>query len=310
MKTLLKSILVLLFLVSSVSVSGQNTSLTSETSFMNCVYNSLPDQGAKFKEVLNNAEQRLIDLNFLKSKNGTGYVEIYKNMQNMFSNDLKDLGVAKYMAEITSKLNNPETSQCMETLFAAEAFKDSKLSKMLVLIQSVGELKDGESLTNAILEILDPEDFTHDYYKMTTFTMLESMNQVNTSGWTQELPERLSEDELTDYERKNMLRIEVTEDEKVLMNGVVITTESLSEKVADYLREYETENVISLKGSLKASATLLLNVQSKVLEGFELIKNQVAIEKYSSDFVDLREILKKEISETYPMRIINIDTDE
>jgi biopolymer transport protein ExbD len=277
---------------------------------MNCVYNSLPDQGAKFKEVLNNAEQRLIDLNFLKSKNGTGYVEIYKNMQNMFSNDLKDLGVAKYMAEITSKLNNPETSQCMETLFAAEAFKDSKLSKMLVLIQSVGELKDGESLTNAILEILDPEDFTHDYYKMTTFTMLESMNQVNTSGWTQELPERLSEDELTDYERKNMLRIEVTEDEKVLMNGVVITTESLSEKVADYLREYETENVISLKGSLKASATLLLNVQSKVLEGFELIKNQVAIEKYSSDFVDLREILKKEISETYPMRIINIDTDE
>lgn len=177
MRINMKSLLIIGLLFTFATTLGQDKTLKTETAFMSCIYEALPDKGAKFRQVLNTAEKKLIEAKYLKDAKGASYVEIYKDIRNMFSPKLKDLGVAAYMVEIQGKLGNPETSKCMEAVFASPAFKDSKLSKMLVLIQSLAKYEDGETLTNDILKIINPADFKHDYYRMTTFTMLEAMNQ-------------------------------------------------------------------------------------------------------------------------------------
>jgi biopolymer transport protein ExbD len=288
---------------------AQNTSLASENAFMKCVYSALPDEGAKFKQLLDAAEQRLIELNYLQNTKGESYVNIFKNIKSLNDERLKDLGIASYMSEISNRINTPESEACMSAVFQNPAFQDSKFAKMMKVVQQVSAYEDNESLTADILRILDPEDFTHNYYRMTTISMIETMNQKS-NVQQNEKPQFVTDADLTEYEIKNTLYIEVTDDNKILVNQKVASLEELHEKIADYLREYEAENVIALKSSKNASSDFLMKVQNKLIEGFSLIRNRVAIEKYSSDFAELRPILQKEISETYPIRIKKMNSDE
>ncbi|MEM6721551.1 MAG: hypothetical protein AAF611_19650 [Bacteroidota bacterium] len=307
MKTIpIKLLVAFIFLANSVTIFGQtNSSLEAETAFMNCIYEALPDKGEKFKKILDAAEKKLIELNYLKNAKGVSYIEIYKNIGNMTAESLRDLGVVSYMEEINKRIGTPETERCMGPIFQDPGFQNTKFSKMMTIVQTVGSYEDNESLTADILSVLSPEDFTHNYYRMTTISMIETMNQKNGQG-PDEQPQFVTDKDLTAEEIKNTMLIEVTDDEKIMVNNAETTLDALDDKVASYLKQYEMKNVIALKGSKQASNAFLMNVQNKLLEGFSLIRNTVALEKYNSAFGELTIELQAEIAKTYPIRIKNI----
>jgi len=309
MKTMtLKLLVALAFVLNITTVMGQTGSLEAETAFMNCIYQVMPDKGEKLKKLLDNAENRLIELNYLKDGNGESYIEIYKNIANMKSSELKDLGVASYMKQISTKIDTPEAESCMRVIFQDPEFPNTKFAKMMTIVQTVNSYKDNKSLTADILKVLDPKDFTHNYYRMTTISMIETMNQTDMGP--DERPQMVTDKDLTEEEIENMLHIEVTGDERIMVNNVAVTLEALSEKVASYLQKLEAKNVIALKGSKKASNDFLMTVQNKLVEGFSLIRNKVSREKYNLPFGEIENELQKEIAKTYPMRIKTINPDE
>ncbi|PTX58764.1 biopolymer transport protein ExbD/TolR [Kordia periserrulae] len=302
MRINIKSLLILGLLFAFTAAFGQDKTLETETAFMNCVYEALPDKGAKFKEVLDTAEKKLIKIKYLKDAKGESYVEIYKDIRNMFSPELKDLGVATYMAEIQGQLSNLETSKCMEAVFGSPKFENSKLSKMLVLIQSIAKYEDGETLTNDILKIVKPEDFTHDYYRMTTFTMLEAMNQVDDSGINFELPDK-DEEEFTEEELKNAFKIEIFEDQKVTLNNEEVAIDAIKSKVKKYLKKNKAESILIFKSDRAANYKNFMTIQSQIVTAFEEVREELAQEKYKTPFESLTESQKEEIKNIYPLRI-------
>ncbi|MEM6721550.1 MAG: biopolymer transporter ExbD [Bacteroidota bacterium] len=302
MNTLLKLLVFGVLLIANTSLA-QNNTLETETAFMNCVYESLPDKGAEFKAILNNAEQQLIKLEFLKDGSGSSYVDVYKNLYKMFSKDLKDLGVASYMSKITSTLDTPEVSKCMEGVFTSEAFASSKLSKMMTIIQAMNQYANGESLVDDILKSLDPEDFTHDYYRMTTFTMIESMNLTDSSGVALELPDKV-EGDFTEEEIKIALRIKIDADQKITVNDKEVILGLLYQEVIDYLKKHKSKSVLSFETSKEAAYGNFIKVQTQIVIALDEVREEMAQQKHNTPFKELSTSQQEEIKKIYPLRII------
>ncbi|MGH1383630.1 ExbD/TolR family protein [Kordia sp.] len=299
MKNILKSLLCIIVLLSSITVFSQENTLETETNFMNCVYQGLPDKGAEFRERFKKAEQKLIELNYLKDKSGESYVELYNNLDNMFDKNLKDLGVAAYMGEISSVFNDLEVEKCMIKIFESPSFEDSKLSRMMILIRSLNQY-DGD-LKEDILKILDPKDFEHDYYKMITFTMIERMNYVDHSI-VPESPKK-KEENFTEEELRNAFIITIDKNEQLSVNGEKIALEELKDKVVIYLKQHTSKSVIAFQMSKMADYGNFIKIQEQIAEGFDAVRDQLAQKEYNRSFKELEKSEQKIIIETYPFRI-------
>ncbi|MFK7748942.1 MAG: ExbD/TolR family protein [Kordia sp.] len=298
MKNILKSLVCLIILSNSMTVFSQKNTLETETNFMNCVYQGLPENGAKFKEKLKKAEQKLIELNYLKDASGESYIVLYSKLDNMFDENLKDLGVASYMAGVASVLSDPKVASCLENVFQSPSFEKSKLSKMMFLIQSLDQYEG--DLKEDILKILDSKDFEHDYYKMTTFTMIESMNQVSIIPQT--LPE-VAEEKLTDEQLKNALTVRIDENQQLTVNGEKMAVEKLQKRVISYVKQYESKNIVILQTNIATEYAEYIKVQNEVAAGFEVVRNEKALETYKRPFKELEEKQQEEIRKIYPFRI-------
>ncbi|WP_298510234.1 biopolymer transporter ExbD [uncultured Kordia sp.] len=310
MKNILRSLICLIILSSSMTVFSQKKRLKTETEFMYCFYQSLPDKGVEFLNILKKAEQKLIDFGYLKDKSGESYLAMYRNLDNMFNEKLQDLGVAKYMTEVSDKIISLESEDCMQKVFSAVNFKDSKLSRMLKLIAS---LKQAEPSSNEFIEqfiaILDPEDFTHDYYKMTTFTMIESMNYVDLS-FTPQLPKTEDEKSLTEEERKHALFVKINAEQQIFVNDEKIAIEVLRKKVISYFKQNTSKSIVVFQTSRMTEYGNFMRVQERIQEGLEMVRDELAKETYKRFYSELSTSEQTKIKETYPLQIKNLEIDE
>jgi biopolymer transport protein ExbD len=301
MKHIIQQFLFSIFLVSSITIYGQTDSLETETAFMNCFYEALPDKGVKFKLVLKKAEQKLIDAKFLQNGNGESYVELYKNLENAYSDDLQDLGVVRYMEEVSEIINAASNGECMENVFNSSKFQDSKLSKFIQLTQSFRGSNDGASdLVNKIFSIIDAKDFEHEYYKMTTFTMIEAMNYVE---FDRSLPEETKQQEMTSEEVARALKIEVQPEEVVMINDKKVALENVQKTIKEYLQKYTSEAIIAVKTNPDTSYGFYIQVQNIMVSAYDELRDELAKEKFNRSFDVLMPAQQKEIEKVYPMKI-------
>ena len=309
MKNILKSLIYLIVLSSSITVFGQKNRLKTETDFMYCFYQSLPDKGNEFINILKKAEQKLIDLNYLKDKSGESYIALYKNLDNMFDEKLQDLGVAKYMTEVADKIVALEAEDCMEKVFSSVNFQNSKLSRMLQLINSLNQ---GDPDPSAFIEqfigILDPEDFTHDYFRMTTFTMIESMNYVDFPSL--ELPKVENENSLTREEQRRALFIKIDAEQQLYIQDQKENVENLQKKVIAYLKKHKSNSVFVVRTSRMTHYGTFIKIQSEIEKGVETVRNQLAKETYKRFYGELSTTEQEKIKEIYPLNIKNLEIDE
>lgn len=308
MKNILKLLLCLIIVSSSMTVFSQNDPLETETAVMNCFYNNLPDQGKEFKSALQKAEQKLIDKNYLKDTTGESYVTLYKNLENLVDNELGQLGMIHQFMSIQRNMNLEENTKCMERILSSSEFETSKLNQFLQYSETlVGANVDYLAVANKIFTILDAKDFEHDYYRMTTLIMIETMNMVDTHHL--ELPSH-EEETYTKEELDSAIKIEINEKGQLFVYGKKIPLTELRKKVINYLKEYKSKNVILLGYSLKTNYKDFISVQNEVIAGYNAVRNELAQEKYNRSFDELKEDERKKIKDIYPLRIKESETNE
>lgn len=307
MKHLLNLFICFLFLGNSIAVFGQNDPLETETAFMNCLYNSLPDKGKEFKLALQKAEQKLIDKNLLKEGTGESYAALYKNIYNTVDEDLQNLGILSYMGSMQEHVNTVANENCMKNVFESTKYSDSKFFKFLQLTESIDSF-DGEVI-NQILAILTPKNLEHDYYKMTTFIIIETMNTTISVHTDLKLPEEV-EQIFTKEELESALKIELNAEGEVFVSDKKISLKKLRKKVISYLKENKSKSVISFSNSREVPYKYFIDVQNELIAGFDVVRNELAKEKFNSSFNELQKAEKDEIKKTYPLRIKETTEDE
>ncbi|AXG68108.1 hypothetical protein KORDIASMS9_00298 [Kordia sp. SMS9] len=310
MKNILKLLSCLIVWSSSITVFGQKEQLKTETDFMQCFYQALPDQGEEFKNILNKAEQKLIDLNYLKDGSGESYVALYQNIKNMFNTDLQDLGVVQYMMKVSNKIKVLQSENCMKAVFASDIYKTSKLSKMMAIMIAL-EQEEGEQQnpTEKLLEILDPADFTHDYYKMTTFTMIESMNIPHHDD-SLESSAHKTENPLSEEEQKYALKIVVLSKDYVVVNDEKIAFNELRMKVVNHLKNNTSKSIFLVQTEHLVNDTLFTEVHNQITAGANMVRNHMAKKKYKRPFNELSEKQQEEFINMYPLNVKDIVTHE
>jgi len=310
MKNSIKTFICILFLLNSTNVFSQKHTLETETDFMNCFYKSLPDNGTAFKIILQKAEQKLIEKKFLKDGTGESYTELYKNLENIVDEELQNLGVLTYMAAIQEQMNTLENQKCMENVFESPKYIDSKLFKFIELTQSLDSHNgDTSEMIHQILTILAPKDFEHEYYKMTTFTMIETINYVDLDGAVSGLPEEV-EETFTTEELESALKIEINSEEQLLVNKEKSTLKELQKKVKNYLLKNTSESVIVFNADRMVAYKVFIDVQNEIIAAFDAVRDQSAKEKFNLPFDEVTQKQQKEIKKKYPLKIKSTLTNE
>jgi biopolymer transport protein ExbD len=310
MKNIVRQLLCITLFISSTTVFSQTDKLEMETAFMNCIYNSLSDNGKEFKLALQNAEQKLIDKSFLKGKTGEDYVALYKNLENVIDQELRNLGMTNLFMSLQENMNTEESRKCMENIFTSSKYANSKLNQFIQFTQNLDETTiDASTLVNKILTILGAKSFEHDYYRMTTFLMIETMNQVKIDGIVRELPKEV-EETFTKEELESALKIEFNAEGQLFVSDKKTPLKKLRKKVITYLKENKSKSVILIKHNREVSYKFFIDVQNELLAGFDVVRNELAKEKFNRLFDELQEAEKAEIKKTYPLKIKSSDIDE
>ena len=179
MNKILKPFIYALILVTSCASFAQNTAYELETRFMDCIYNLLDDEGAKLKELIQKSEQKLIKAKLLKDTSGESYMAFYENIETAIDGRLENLGISNLVVAALQGGENAQTyATCMNGILTDPTYKDSKLAKFIKLSTS-GNNPKISILASQLLAVFEVKDFTNDFYKYLTFSLLDKYNTSN-----------------------------------------------------------------------------------------------------------------------------------
>lgn len=300
----------MLFIGSSIQAFGQNDSLETETAFMECLYNLSSDNGKEFKVALQKATQKLIDKNILKDDSGASYVALYKNLEKVEDSELKNLGIGKQIISLQQNIDADEMNTCMKNVLTSPKYADSKLNKFLQYTASIDEnASDMQVIIDKLLTILDAKDLEHDYYKMTTFLMIETINNVDVDGIVTELPKDV-EQTFTEAELERALKIEIDAEGTLFVNGEKTPLKKLKKTVITYTKEQKAKSVFLFMTSKQVAYKTFIVIQNEIVSGLNTVRDQLAKTTFNRSFDELTEAEKEEIKKTYPLKIKETITDE
>ncbi len=307
MKNILQQLLSVVLLLNMNIVFSQTDTLEIETAFMDCLYQSLPDKGDEFKMILQEAEQKLIHKKYLKDGTGESYVTLYRNLGNTINKDFQNLGLLNYMSKITHEVEVDTVSNCAEKILKSPKYKDSKIFKITSITQSQSlDISDSSSYKDEVLSILEVKDFEHDYYKMSTLVMIETMNYVDLEGIVTKLPE-VVEAKISDEERARAFKIEIQSEEIILINGKKSDFATVKKQLKRYLKDNTSESIIILKNDRSVPYIFFIKIQNEMVAAFEEIRNEESKKKFDHSFDKLTEEQQKEIKEMYPIKISEVE---
>jgi hypothetical protein len=185
--------LLLYILILSVFSSCNKYSERIEYKIFECNYKSLPNNGASFKNVINEFENHLIEQKVLKDNSGESYLSIYQNIAigekfNFIpSDDFFDM-LKSFKDSQFKKIND-----CEKELYKTDEYKLSKVYKIKTKMDSIkdsGKLT-VESIAIGMLTILNEKDFELDYYKFRTFGFINALNNYEKTSRKSTKYERL-----------------------------------------------------------------------------------------------------------------------
>jgi len=179
MNNILKSLICAILLGVSCASFAQNKNYELETRFMDCIYNLLDDEGVKLKESIQKSEQKLIKAKLLKDTSGESYMVFYENIEAAVDGRLENLGVSNLILTALQGRKNAQTyATCMNGILTDPTYEGSKLAEFIKLSTSGNDPKI-KVLASQLLAIFDTKDFTNDFYKYLTFSLLDKYIAAN-----------------------------------------------------------------------------------------------------------------------------------
>ncbi len=313
MNYIIQRFVCIIFLMNSSMIFAQEYTYELETMYMNCIYKSLNDNGAEFKAILQEAEQKLIDEKLLKDTSGKSYIALYKNMKEVAGKEYQSLGVLDYIASrMMESIDMLVYFECEKEFMEHPKRLASRMNKFTTVIESIDIKKiEGSLLGNILSGFVNENDFEYDFYKYFTFLLLDTfkVSKFEIKNTDRSLPKK-EEQTFKAEELKHALKVEIDSESRLFLNDKGATLEELQKKVISYLKQNKSKSVVLIKNSRKTSYKAFLDMQKEIVDGFEVVRNQLAKEKFNRTFDELKETEKKEIKNIYPLNIKYLETDE
>lgn len=290
----MKKILLTLLCIGFCMLSyGQKNTFAKETAALNCFYISFKDGGVHLKNLLKKAEHALIEVGVLKDNSGESYLNIFKNLEVLDNIDLKSLGLLNLITEmmVAKKDFNMNTyKSCVEDIVDEEGFKESKAYKNTAYLRAFDTAKiknNASEIWSEISKRFTAEDFTHDYYKLAVFIMIE----------TYKTPQTIEEIEVVEtpafmimLEGKNMIKV----------NAIEVSLDELKEMLKMYYQIHTSNSKISLSVDGKTMMNTVGDVKKIMHDVVKSLREELALEKYKRSYDTLMQEQQQEINEIYP----------
>lgn len=275
-----------------------------EIKLMNCIYENYEDKGTEFKKALSDFEKLLIDKKILKDETGKSYKAIFEkividdyfdyNLSISFLDKIIDIGMPQ---NESFKNCQSELRERSENAFS----KGNKLQTVLDSIKNSGNLTPS-IVANGILSVLDEKDFELDFYKMSVFFLFDTINYTNDSGISRKLSE-FKENE-TEYDLSKAINIFIDGNNQIFANKEKVDIEKLKVLIREYEFKYKSESIISFKSERETMYKTYIDVQNAIIGEIQILREQLAKEKYNTELDKLTEEQQSEIKKIFPKKIV------
>ena len=286
------------------SISCKRQTERTEVKLMNCIYENYEDNGTEFKKALSDFEKLLINEKILKNETGKSYKAIF---EKIVSDDDFNYNPSKSFLDKIIDIGMPQNESfrnCQSELRKKSKNKFSKgteLQTVLDSIQNSGNLTPS-IVANGILSVLNEKDFELDYYKMSVFFLFDTISYTNDSGISRKLP-KFKKDE-TNYDLSKAINIYIDGNNLIFANKEKVNIEKLKVKIREYELKNKSESIISFKTERATMYSTYVEVQNAIIEEIQILREQLAKEKYNTELNKLSEKQQSEIKKTYPKKIV------
>lgn len=292
----------LTFAILTMSCQGQTERI--ETKLMNCIYENYEDKGVEFKKALSDYEKLLIDEKILKDGTGKSYKAIF---EKIVMDDDFDYNPSKSFLDKIIDIGMPQNESfknCQSALREKsknEFSKGTELQTVLDSIQNSGNLTPS-IVANGILSVLNEKDFELDYYKMSVFFLFDTISYTNDSGISRKIPE-FKEAE-TENDLSKAINIYIDGNNQIFVNKEKVDIEKLKVQIREYEFKNKSESIISFKAERETMYKTYVDVQKAIVGEIQILRKQLAKEKYKTELDKLTEKQLIEIKYIYPQKIV------
>ncbi|WP_421823857.1 hypothetical protein [Flagellimonas oceanensis] len=291
MKThLLSALIVILF---QTSCSGQSKRI--EEKMMECTYQSYPDNGLAFKQLISDYQTLLIDEEILADSSAKSYRDLLKKFADGKGFDKVPSKYFYIEFRNLEKGNEEALRKCREQVLNDSAmYSSSKLKAFKSVIQS--NSPKASILAKEILDVLSEEDFELHLYKLCTFMMF---SYIETDAGVVENAQTV-----TDYDRTKALNIRLTKNKEILVNNQSASMAELKTLVKEYEYNNESKSTIILISHADLSYGFYKQISDAIIQEIAELRNRISIEKFNLEYKALNEEQKSQINEIYPHKFV------
>jgi hypothetical protein len=231
-----------LILLPFLHVAGQND---IEDSICNCIYKSFDSIGVNFKSLLFDYEKYLIETNQIPDSSGESYLNLY---EAVIKEGCFPIESDYYIKSFTHE-NYVLFARCFYSPITTPELQESD-SKIKILFEKFSKIhvsgnEDPKMIAEIILNTLNESDFEKEIYRIYA---LHTIYHTTTSL------EKI----------RKVISIEIFKNEQVFLNGQLIETDRIAEKIYSIIKNYSDFDKENYLVSLEVDGQVTMRVVTEV----------------------------------------------
>lgn len=275
--------------------------LRVENKLTNCWYNSFGSDALKVKDFINDYEQLLIKEQILEDNTPKSYI----NILNVVANGKNYKKPSKsFHAEIEKMNLSIEGFNECESTVTKDSLKYNvkRLQRYEMVFDSIMNI-DGYTRTDlakGILSVLDKEDFDLEYYRVRTFLIFDFI--ILSEIWDFKFPKNAKT--ISKGSLKSAFYAHADKHMNIFLEGDKIDIQDFRKKVKEYMLAYKSNSAILISVEKDILYKDYQYFQEIITDEILSLRKEYSLKKYNTNFQELSELLKKEISEVFPENIV------
>ncbi|WP_162984870.1 ExbD/TolR family protein [Mesonia aquimarina] len=292
----LKVIIIFLLIVSILSCKSQDR---GEVKLMECFYEHLDDNGVRMRQNMLDFQQLLINEGILRDASGKSYRSIFESLAT--KNNSSFQSPSEFFISYGKEKNTPLIFTMKTCNMAVLENKNNDLKKIVELNNQVATLQKGgdlntSQLSNAILEVLNEEDFELDYYKFKTFLLLDLLKSEQ--SFNKELPK-------SKLNSSNTFQLSIKKDNTILVDEVPTELGNLKTLLISYFKSQKSNSVVVLKTSKESKYKNYIEVYNEINSSLNAVRDIFSKKKFNRVYQSLADEEKEFVDKEYAIKIVN-----
>ncbi len=316
----------ILFSCSNTKNNGYNYKV--ENKILKCFYQYYEEQGVDIKGLLDSIENVFVETHFFSDKTGKSYIDVFKYIYD--SNDVylqgRDVFGGVLKREIDLMDDIPPAIICFDSVLDIDFIDlaNSKLSLLVGVADSIQQKGDisPRIVAGEYLKIFGAHDFENGYYRAFGLIMFANLIKMEEEerGLQRRLPP-MAEEKDDAVDEQNMLQMEISAENKIFMNGKVVSLSEVRPLVKNFLlKTFDNEINLPIVEKQKVSSGVVrfltdkgttyqfyMSVQTEICSAYNEIRDQYSYQFFSLSYDDLDKDKKQIIDKIIPQRISETD---